>query len=456
MRHVEPVLDERLEIGAKRQRPAGRGRRRQSRRRASSATMSASRLIGGCATAPASRALPGGPFARPPAAATDPGRRANGRSTRPASRARQLTLDIVPRGRTVCVTRRRYARARAASRGGRVKARVVERATREARIEHGGEIAERQVPRHAGDERVEAFVGRARLREKRAHLPLPDLEANAERGEVRLNELFRRVVRAADGEQLERERDAGAPSDAVAAAHPACGVEQRSGVRGVLARPLRQREGVIGRNGARRGRRVAGEGRIDDALAIDRERDRAADARVIERRPLRVEHDAIRDENRIIHDAQRRIRRREAAPSMARCRPCRAPGSQDPANFVDASSTTATTTRSSAGGPPNDRAKSGLRANVQRWPNRRPTNRKGPFPVGRSPNGARRSSERGTSASRWAGAMGCSHSTSGKSRLRPAVTNDDGRIIGERRCVRHRRAPRIAASRWTGRARRRG
>src|SRR5665213_1840787 len=81
-----------------------------------------------------------------------------------------------------------------------------ERAASVSRIEHGGEIGEREIAGNPRVERVEGARGRARLGEKGCELTLPDVDVHAHAREVGLDELLSGVVGAAHSEELERER----------------------------------------------------------------------------------------------------------------------------------------------------------------------------------------------------------------------------------------------------------
>ena len=64
-------------------------------------------------------------------------------------------------------------------------------------------------------------AARASETEKRTHLDLPDLQANAAGGEICLDELLDGVVAAADGQQIERQPAAGALPNSIQPAQPA-------------------------------------------------------------------------------------------------------------------------------------------------------------------------------------------------------------------------------------------
>ncbi len=97
-----------------------------------------------------------------------------------------------------------------------------------------------------------------------------------------------------------------------------------------------------------------------------------------------------------------------------------------PANLVVGSSTTAMTSSRMRGGPPMAAGNASFRANVQRCPGTRLTNRNGPLPTGSVLNAARRIPARGVAASRCAGSTGSSARIAGTSRCGVAnrITTD--------------------------------
>ena len=168
-------------------------------------------------------------------------------------------------------------------------------------------MRQREVSGNAGVEGIEAARRGARGGEERCHLALANLHARAHAREVGLNELFGRVVRAADGEELESERMAIALAHSVCAATPAGGVEQRVGDCRVLAEHRSRAVRVRGGNRLTRRLAVAVNSDRDDALAIDRERERAAHASVVEGWARDVEDDPVRLQHRVVDHAQQRI-----------------------------------------------------------------------------------------------------------------------------------------------------
>src|SRR5690242_3315575 len=110
-----------------------------------------------------------------------------------------------------------------------MKTGVVQRPATLAALEHRRQKRERHVARHSGDECVELLVGRARFGEKRAELHLTDVDLDAARREVRLDELLERVISATDGQKVELEWASSARAPTVGLTSPARGVEKLVG-----------------------------------------------------------------------------------------------------------------------------------------------------------------------------------------------------------------------------------
>ena len=273
-----------------------------------------------------------------------PARRASDRSTRPAccraSRRCTRAPRVDARGSSLGAARR----ARRASRARANGSRVVERPARLSRLEHRAEERERDVARERRRRaRRTCFVAARASCQKRAQLDLANVDANAAQRRDRPAQLLERVVAAADGEQVELERlavarCAGAARRSVASRRHRGASRRRAVSRS--GRPRAARADSPAGPVRRRAFRIRRAPRCDDSLAVDRQRDRATHADIVERRLVNVEDEARREENRIVDDAHRRIAPSQRRPSSGEMPATSSSPLARPANFVVGSSTT--------------------------------------------------------------------------------------------------------------------
>src|SRR5690606_22285479 len=126
--------------------------------------------------------------------------------------------------------------------------------------------------------------------------------------EVVLNELLHRIVGTPDGEQFHTELFASTASPAVAGSpYPSGFLQQALRLAGIVPRRRRCGARILRWNGATRGGAQAGEGRLDDAIAIDRQVERLPNANVVEGGARRVVHQRRREQHWIGKHVETRV-----------------------------------------------------------------------------------------------------------------------------------------------------